>query len=292
MAEVVFTVGIAASTKSTWASKFKEQNYLVLDSDLIRKECWGSETDQREPHVVFEVMYKRACEALSRGQSVIYCATNLASRHRINTLKQLKYRFPDITYRCVVFNVPMNICKELNMNRERKVPDWLFERQIRTFQMPVENEGWDEIEIITPISYDIKAFSERIWRDVKCFGSQENPHHTLSLWDHMLKTIDMTNVSNLSEENIFTVLCAAAVHDIGKVYTRTYDDKGIAHYYSHNNYGAYLSMNLLMPLRVVQLVAYHMCPYDSSAISTWKKRLGEELWDLVIRLHEGDENAK
>ena len=76
MTEFVMTISIAAAGKSTWANA--QEGYCVFDSDLIRKELWGSETDQQNPDKIFNLMYRRAVEALSHGQSVIYCATNLS----------------------------------------------------------------------------------------------------------------------------------------------------------------------------------------------------------------------
>lgn len=291
MTEFVMTISIAAAGKSTWANA--QEGYCVLDSDLIRKELWGSETDQQNPDKVFNLMYRRAVEALSHGQSVIYCATNLSMRYRIHTLNQIKRCFPDVKYRAVVFNTPLFICKEWNKKRERQVPNWLFERQMKSFQMPVYNEGWDVIEIITPAEYDVKKFAENMWNDVRAAGSQDTPHHTLSLYDHLLDCVDKINVIGLglSFDERVNMYSAAGIHDIGKAYTRSYDEYGIAHYYSHDSYGAFLAMNMKLPIEVIQLVCYHMKPYDSNASSVWEKRLGEELWRKILILHEADEES-
>lgn len=289
MTEFCMTCSIAAAGKSTWANQ--QEGYLVLDSDLIRKELWGSETDQQNPDKVFNLMYKRSCEALERGQSVVYCATNLNMRFRVHTLNQIKHKFPDVYCRCVIFNTPLNICKEWNKKRERQVPDWLFERQLKAFQVPVYNEGWDKIEIFTPIHYDKVAVSNRIWRDVKAAGSQDNPHHTLSLYEHQLKCIDKVDLAHISDIDGMNLLAAAGIHDIGKAYTRVYDDEDIAHYYGHESYGAYLAMNMGVPLEVVQLVGHHMHPYNPQSSPAWKKRLGDSLWNKILILHHADQEA-
>jgi len=289
MTEFVMTVSIAAAGKSTWANA--QEGYCVLDSDLIRKELWGSETDQQNPDKVFNLMYRRTVEALSRNQSVVYCATNLGMKYRIHILNQIKRRFPDVKCRAVVFNTPLSICKEWNKKRERQVPDWLFERQIRSFQMPVYNEGWDVIEIVTPAEYDAKELSKRIWDDVRAVGSQDNPHHTHTLYDHLNACVKNINASHLSDKEWINIGIAACLHDIGKAYTRSYDDNGVAHYYSHHNYGAFLAMNMGASIESIQLVNYHMCPYDSQSAPTWEKRLGEELWKKVLILHNADERS-
>ena len=289
MVEAIFCVGISGSGKTTWADSQKD--FIVLDSDRIRGELYGNESDQQNPAKVFETMYSRGKELLRAGQSVIFCATNLSMRHRISALKQLHAACPDVTFTAVVFNTPLPICKEWNKKRERQVPDWLFERQMKSFQMPVYNEGWDVIEIITPAEYDVKELSKGIWDDVRAAGSQDNPHHSLTLYDHLMACIDNTNISFLSEKEACNMLVAAAIHDIGKAYTRSYDENGVAHYYSHNNYGAFLSMNMGMSVETVQLINYHMCPYDSKSAPTWEKRLGEELWKKVLILHDADKRS-
>lgn len=291
MVECIFTVGLAASGKSSWANA--QEGYLVLDSDLLRKELWGSETDQQNPTKVFDVMYKRAADALSRGQSTICCSTNLNMRYRIHALNQLKHKCPNVKYRCVIFNTPVEICREWNQQRERHVPNWLFDKQMRAFQCPVENEGWDSIEIVTPKKYNKVEFCNRMWDDVRAVGSQDNPHHTLTLYEHLLACIKKIHLATLkSETDEMQVLTAAGLHDIGKAYTRTYDDKEVAHYYNHENFSSYLAMNMGMPLEVMQLVNYHMIPCNAAACPNWEKRLGAELWNKIIVLHKADMEAK
>lgn len=290
MPETIFTIGISACGKTTWAH---QQRAIVLDSDQLRLELWGSETDQRDPHKVFDLMYKRGREQLLNGNSVIFCSTNLSMKYRMHAIHQLS-NIPDIKFRAVIFNVPVNICRENNKKRMRQVPDWLFERQIKQFQCPVETEGFDRIEIITPFHYNGIEFSHSMWNDVRAAGSQDNPHHTLTLYDHLQACINGLNLSKLptDDEDSKNLCIAAALHDVGKAYTRSYDENGVAHYYNHEAYSAYLAMNMRCQLEVIQLVNYHMLPFNTSAIPTWKKRLGDDLWNKIMILHEADLAAK
>lgn len=292
MTEFIMAVGISGSGKSHWC--YEQHNIatdIVADSDMVRRELWGDANDQQSPNKVFNEIFARTKSALSHNINVFYCSTNLVMRHRIHTLNQIKHLFPDVHCRVVVFNTPLFICKEWNKKRERQVPDWLFERQMKSFQMPVYNEGWDEIEIITPAAYDKKEFAAGVWNDVSAIGSQDNPHHSLTLYDHLMACIDKVDVSSLSEKEAFDMLIATAMHDIGKAYTRFYDEHGVAHYYSHENYGAFLSMNMGASVESIQLINYHMCPYNSNSVPTWEKRLGTDLWKKVMILHQADEEA-
>lgn len=291
MSEAIFTIGISACGKTTWAHQ--QKGYIVLDSDQLRLELYGSETDQRDPHKVFDLMYKRGREYLLTGKSVIFCATNLSMKYRMHAIHQLS-NIPNIKFRAVIFNVPVNICRENNKKRARQVPDWLFERQIKQFQCPVMTEGFDNIEIITPFHYNGIEFSHSMWDDVRAAGSQCNPHHTLTLYDHLQVCIDRLNLSKLpmDDEDSKNLCIAAALHDIGKAYTRSYDENGVAHYYNHEAVSGYLAMNMRCQLKVIQLVNYHMLPFNTSAIPTWKKRLGDDLWNKIMILHEADLAAK
>lgn len=290
MPEAIFTIGISACGKTTWAH---QQRAIVLDSDQLRLELWGSETDQRDPHKVFDLMYKRGREQLLNDNSVIFCSTNLSMKYRMHAIHQLS-NIPNIRFRAVIFNVPVNICRENNKKRARQVPDWLFERQIKQFQCPTIAEGFDDIEIVTPFNYNGIEFSHSMWNDVRATGSQDNPHHTLTLYDHLQACIDRLNLSKLpiDDEDSKNLCIAAALHDVGKAYTRSYDENGIAHYYNHEAYGAYLTMNMRCQLEIIQLVNYHMLPFNTSAIPTWKKRLGDDLWNKIMILHEADLAAK
>ena len=294
MPEFIMTVGISGSGKSHWC--YEQHNIatdIVADSDMVRQELWGDANDQQNPDKVFSEMFARTKSALSHNINVFYCATNLGMKHRIHTLKQIKRLFPDVKCRAIVFNTPLSICKEWNKKRERQVPDWLFERQIKQFQCPVENEGFDTIEIITPSQYNRIGFSHSMWDDVRAIGSQDNPHHTLTLYDHLQACVDNLDISKLPNdyEDTKNICIAAGVHDVGKAYTRSYDENGVAHYYSHDSYGAYIAMNMRLSLEVVQMVCYHMKPYDTNAAPTWEKRLGDELWKKILILHEADKRS-
>lgn len=291
MVEFILTVAPSGAGKTTWAHQH-DDTHLVVDSDEQRKRLFNDESFQGNNARVFNEMLTITRNALRAGQSVIYAATNLVSKRRINLLKELRREFPNVKYKCVVFNTPIEICRERNSKRSRVVPLFVLDKQVKQFQMPFYNEGWDEIEIIKTANYDVKALAEKVWEDARAAGSQDNPHHTLTLYEHLQKTIECVDLSKCKNDiEQAHMLMAAALHDIGKAYTRVYDDNGIAHFYSHENLSGYLSMNMGAPIEVIWLVNYHMYPYNPQAIPAWKNRLGEELWEKIMILHNADEAA-
>ena len=287
MVEVVFCVGIAASGKTTWA--YKQEGYVVLDSDAVREELYGDATCQDNPDKVFNLIYKRAKEALRADKSVIFCSTNLTMKYRLHAIRQMKSVRPDAIIRAVIFNTPIEVCQKQNKMRERQVPDWLFMKQLKTLQLPVYNEGFDIIDVVHNCTYEEKREAyHKILNQVLNFGDQKNEHHTLTLFEHCVNAYDYALKNNFK-----AYICEAALgHDFGKAWTQEYwkkDNGKNAHYPNHENVSAYLSLNLGNSYRCAILINYHMIPYmDSHAQATWRERLGEELWNELMLLHEAD----
>jgi len=74
-------VGLPGSGKTSFALSLKDK-YDIISSDSIRKELYGSERIQENNNKVFEIMRKRAIEALKSGKNVIYDATNMTRKFR------------------------------------------------------------------------------------------------------------------------------------------------------------------------------------------------------------------
>lgn len=290
MNHIYFTVGLSGCGKSYWCDNHAQENDVILDSDMIRAELWGDASDQQNPFKVFNLMFNRACIALSYGRDVYYCQTGLTMKHRIRFIKDIRAKYtPDqVQLHCVILVAPVEVCKERNAKRSRHVPEEVIDRQVRQFQIPVSNEGWDTIEVVISDTYDV----EKLWKDIRSFGSQDNPHHTLSLYEHLRECINNVDLNNVSLGEAKDLLMAAGLHDIGKVYTRSYDSTNIAHYYGHEAYSAYLALGMNVSIRVAQLICYHMIPYmDERAQNTWKNRLGNEIYRMIKILHEADKAA-
>jgi tRNA nucleotidyltransferase (CCA-adding enzyme) len=74
-----------------------------------------------------------------------------------------------------------------------------------------------------------------------CIGyDQRNPHHHLSLDEHMFQTVQHAQNASLETK------LAALLHDIGKPSTQSFGQDGIAHYYLHELKGADLCRQILL----------------------------------------------
>jgi hypothetical protein len=114
--------------------------------------------------------------------------------------------------------------------------------------------------------------------------------------------ITMKNGETIEIDYESDLYSAASIHDYGKAFTQTFFDlKGKpslnAHYYGHDNYGAYLYCCCCdkPKLYIVQLINYHMLPYfmkTDKSIQKWSEILGSRLWQDLQVLNAADKHAK
>lgn len=95
MTIVKVLVGVAGVGKSTYIQKVKTEKSLVLSSDELRIELFGSLEAGNQPEaipVVFKVLHERMKEALLSKQydTIFYDATNLSRKLRKGFYEQFK----------------------------------------------------------------------------------------------------------------------------------------------------------------------------------------------------------
>lgn len=234
-------IGIPASGKSTVAKELSEKGYSLLSSDRIRGEIYGEgmPTDEKErdrlAKAVFNRIRSEAKKLLSQGRSVVIDATNLSRKKRMKLLSYLG--LTPCYKRAYLLITSHEVCLQRNAMRPtgQRAPDEDMLRLMREFEIPVLGEGWDEIlPIIHTAEYH---FPHHLLNDF----NQDNPHHTLTLGKHMEAARRYAEEHGYRQE----LICLCALHDIGKLYTKEYKNyKGepsdIAHFYGHENVGAYL----------------------------------------------------
>lgn len=144
-------VGIAGSGKSTYAANFKEkkarkeENLQIFSSDDIREEYYGDASIQGDNNLIFNELNSRALHHLEQGYSVIYDATNLAAKNRIDMLHRVRAINSKIKAVCIFFDEPPKVCIKRQETRERKVPEIVIKRQHKQIEYPTYDEGWDTI---------------------------------------------------------------------------------------------------------------------------------------------------
>jgi len=302
-------VGISGSGKSTYAHYIKNtflEPVEIVSSDSIREELYGDESIQGDANKVFRIMLARTKQYLDEGKSVIYDATNLSDRRRINLLKELKKY--DCAKLCHVLIVDPRECSKNQTLRSRVVSDEVIYRQVQQFRPPHISEGWDGITMDIYAPKSEKQYLNHLYK-MALEVDQHNPHHSLTIGKHNYQAY-INSIQYLDDK----VSAAAAWHDFGKLMTQTFDDDKVAHYYSHENVSAYYyllfeassitleDVNTIYAdksnddrydyLDVAWLIAHHMDFYkDYKYLEKLCSRVGAELFNKLCKLHECDERA-
>ena len=303
MGEFIMLCGLPGCGKSTYTKKLieKDSDVCVVSSDQIREE-FAFEAGGGNS-VVFETMRIRTKAALSLGKTVVYDATNLQRKHRVALLSEVKKLCS--VCKCVLFAEPFSVCQERNLQRVVKwvVPDWVMWRMLKSFNVPQFCEGFDQIEIIHTQSTPGFTFNSVIGKTVEF--EQDNPHHSLSLYDHLKKTYEC--VKELGGSDVCQE--AALYHDVGKLWTKEFKDSQgneteVAHFYQHENVGAYVylvcatnsfkSSDVKRILYVAGLINWHMRPYlemNPEKREREYNELGEMFVNDLQLIHQADLKA-
>lgn len=261
-------------------------------------------------------MFIRTVDAMKRGINVIYDATNLVAKTRKSTLMRLRQTLNQyFIAKADVIVCALSECKRRQGERDRKVPDEVIDRMVRQFQTPWYNEGWDTINVIS--CGKRQNIDREHWRIL--IEPHDNHHHSRTLEMHCLaaegETKERLRCSTIFSEYEQKMMTEAAYHhDIGKHKTKAFKDSrgnltDEAHYYSHNNVGAYLWLSGDKQsewtnesfLFIAVLIQWHMQPYfllDKNGdyhvnFKKWcdKKGFDTMFYESICLLHEADKAA-
>lgn len=299
--KLVMMIGLPGSGKSTLALELSDKSdFIIHSSDKIREELYGNESEQGEGTEVFEILHRRIKQDLLAGKQVIMDATNLSSKHRRAFLQEL----PNIPCHKIAHLVltPFTECCRKNNLRNRIVPMKIMDRMYKNFTPPAYWEGFDVICLIYN-KEEYPDYDAEKWINAACLVPHDNPHHQLSIGEHCKKALEEANINNFFNYSANFEI-ATILHDCGKPYTKAFtNSKGeiskVAHYYSHQNVGAYDSLfftnnqiGVVDPLEVSQLICYHMHPFfwegNEKSENKFRKLWGENFYNKIIRLHECD----
>lgn len=313
MTNFYMLVGLPGSGKSNIARKMKEENpkIQILSSDELRKELWGNENTQGDNSVLFKELHNRIKFCLENGVDCIYDATNISSKRRVAFLNELK-RFNDLNKTCIFVLTSIEKCLKNNKNRERKVPEEVIKGMYLRFDVPQYREGWDNI--IIERQFDRQRDYLKNMDKLRKIP-HDNPHHLLSIGDHMCACTEyiLKNYALKINDYMLKILCEAAFfHDIGKPFTKTFKDSQgkdteIAHYYGHENVSAYLYLLYCSSeelrkeqkesLYVTDLIGLHMRMFNiarEKALDNYKPEeklinlIGQEKYNALKILNQAD----
>lgn len=307
MSIFVMMVGVPYSGKSTYSNKLKSEGFKVHSSDDIREELFSNVVTTKEQNEkVFKTLHKRIKEDLSKGLDVCYDATNISYKRRMGFLQEIKKYNPYT--KCVFMAIPRDVLLERRRHRDRIVPVDVIDKMLKTIYIPQYYEGWNEIEIVRYYNDNSDIENNLHKLNIEWDISQDNPHHTLTLRHHCLKA-----VNNLLEYGITNseVLTAMLFHDCGKPFCKQFknakgEDTEIAHYYNHENYGAYRFISELAfldedtinsTLKVANLIQWHMRLFvlenaPQKTTDRFIKLVGQDTFEELKAMHIADMSAK
>ena len=116
--------------------------------------------------------------------------------------------------------------------------------------------------------------------------NQCNPHHNLDLFNHIINVVSRVPAD-------LELRYSALLHDIAKPIVQTFDEKGIAHYKTHEIVGADMARDILtrmkLPVKlintVVEIIKKHLILYKDVTDKKFNKLLSEmgynNLWRLI-----------
>lgn len=262
MPTIYFMIGMPASGKSTWArdciaekrnNPLEDRNAVWLSSDRIREELYGSEEEQGDPAKVFDIMYQRTCDFINKDIDVYYDATNLHRKYRMETIKKIRDKCKYVDIYAYIMATPFEICLERNSARARTIPREVMDRMYKSFDVPSIAEGFDSIFIInSPEDRGFQTCKEVLSQS--CDIPHDNDHHRLTIGVHCIAARNYVtrNWEKIHNEIGYywtsIVEEAAGMHDIGKVYCKTFvkpngKSDGQAHFYGHDSVSAYMFLS-------------------------------------------------
>lgn len=307
---IIVMCGLPGSGKSTLAESIivtennEEHKPIIHSSDVLRKELFGDEAIQGDNNKLFIELNRRIKLDLIAGKDVVYDATNISKKFRIQFLNELKNI--SCTPICLCMMTSYETCLNNNKKRYRQVPIEVVKRMQMNWQPPHYNEGFKEIKYIFSNLDDEYAdkFTISNFFNIANKFDQENSHHTLTLGEHCTKAA--TYIQEHCSDN-YLLLIATLLHDNGKLHTKTKTnargiEDGNCHYYQHHSYGSYECLFYLHFAKqftepemtyISNLIYYHMHPYcqwkqSEKRLNKDKTLLGDTLFNDIMLLHDAD----
>lgn len=141
---LIMMIGIPGSGKSTIGKQIAQLfKYEYISSDEKREEWYGNTEDQTHNFELFCRLERLVTKMLEDGKDVVFDATNITRKSRKRFVELGKKE--NVSMSAVVVHTSEETAKRRNTQRERTVPDYVIERQFKTFQKPTKEEGFGVI---------------------------------------------------------------------------------------------------------------------------------------------------
>jgi len=140
----VVLVGLPGSGKSSWLER---QGIVGISSDWIRQVLADDATDQTLHPRVFLTMRYLLRHRLAIGRAVSYVdATHLTPEERQPYIQIGRWYGCDVE--ALYFDVPLEVCRERNLRRDRVVPEEAMARMAAKLTPPDVAEGFVKVTVV------------------------------------------------------------------------------------------------------------------------------------------------
>ena len=219
MTELKVMVGVAGSGKSTYIESHVTDKDLVLSSDSIRLELFGSLVKGNSPEAnkeTFEVLHKRLEEAVKSGkyETIYYDATNLSRKRRMALYQKYSAK---VKVTIVIFIKPLEtILKQNSIRDEDKfVPEEVIKSMYESMEVPRLTVDCDDIEVVS----DFNDFKDEI--NLIPGLKHDSPYHAEDVDKHIQMTVmGVKRLTDLPVHDYFDLQIVAEFHDLGKAMTK------------------------------------------------------------------------
>ncbi|MGI2906259.1 AAA family ATPase [Tolypothrix sp. VBCCA 56010] len=174
-----FLIGIPGSGKSTLAQKWvkKDSNTVIVSTDDIRAELFGSEQVQGNWKLVEEELLTKVKTAITSGRSVIYDATNVKRAWRMDTLQ----KFASVGVKiCMAWylKTPLEECYRRNQQRQRQVDEKIiasYADLLKQFE-PIKAEDFAQVTEIPMVNgeFDLEKIQMQIQKLPRAITNRHN----------------------------------------------------------------------------------------------------------------------
>jgi polynucleotide kinase-phosphatase len=150
---LVVLVGVSGSGKSTFAARHFRPTE-VISADMCRALVSDDENDQSATAAAFEVLHAIAAKRLEAGRLAVVDATSVYAPDR-SALLDLARRHHVFAH-AIVFDVPLDVCRERNANRlDRNLGDHVLRNQatgLRRSIKQLHREGFRKVVVLRGVA--------------------------------------------------------------------------------------------------------------------------------------------